>query len=587
VVAVAYYSMEVALDDRIPTFSGGLGVLAGDLLRAAADAGLPMVGVTLLYRQGFFRQRLAAGRQVEEAVSWDPRTCLEVLPERVTVPVEGRRVVVRPWRHLLRGVEGHGVPVYFLDTDLAENDDADRSLSDRLYQGDTAHRLRQEAVLGLAGPLMLAALGHRDIDVHHMNEGHAALAPVMLLADEVAERGDPSADGDVAGLLNMATGDDVERVRRRCVFTTHTPVPAGHDRFQRELATRVLGTGLLASLERLGCLDDGTLNMTVLGMRFSHFVNAVSLRHQEVSRSMFPATSIEAITNGVHTSFWAAPATASLFDDHLPGWRADSSRLRYANAIPSASLQVAHAANKDALLREVERHTGVSLDRHALTIGIARRWTAYKRNDLLLSDPQALATVAESVGPVQVLYSGKAHPLDQPGKDMIEKVLQHAGKMGAKVTVVYLPDYAMELARLLCSGTDVWLNTPARPHEASGTSGMKAAVNGVPSLSTLDGWWLEGCVAGVTGWPIGDASTEGASDAADAEDLYRVLRHTVAPLYYEDPDAFTAVGRGAIALNGSFFSAERMVHEYSRRAYRPPAPGRAPEVSDRATAPGR
>ena len=615
---IAYYSMEVALRDEVPTFSGGLGVLAGDHLRAAADRALRLAGVTLLYNHGFFRQSLVGGEQADQPVDWSPADELEELPLRVPISICGRRIAVRPWRAVIEGVGGHRVPVHFLDTDLEENAPEDRGITDRLYTSDPYERLRQEAVLGLAGPLLLDTLGYR-IRVHHLNEGHGALVPVGLLARRAAAA-DPG--GALAGGLSAmdpAAGEhEVDAVRRRCVFTTHTPVPAGHDRFSPDVVRAVLGDALHGALGRLGCLEpDGTLNMTILGMRCSGFVNGVSLRHRDVSSRMFPSQHIEAITNGVHTATWAAPATAALFDRHLAGWREDSQTLRYAGKIPVDELRAAHAANKRALCAEVRRRGGVTMRPDVFTVGIARRFAAYKRNDLILSDPARLAAVAE-IGPVQLVFSGKAHPGDGDGKAMIRHVAEVASsQVGRGVTVCFLEDYGMQLGRLLCAGSDLWLNTPAPPNEASGTSGMKAAVNGVPSLSTLDGWWLEGWVEGVTGWaicapgtasaarpdrsggpgvgsaggsagrgrgsgarPLGTRRSGGGQRAVpdqpagegptdDAAVLYDLLEQVIVPAYYKDRDSIVAIGRHAIALNGSFFSGHRMVEEYARRAYRP------------------
>jgi starch phosphorylase len=561
---IAYFSMEIALRDEIPTFSGGLGVLAGDHLKAASDQGLPVVGVTLLYHQGFFRQELdGAGRQVEQPVHWRPADHLERLDARVEVNISGRPVMVGVWRLVLDGIGGATVPVYFLDTLLSENDPADQAITDRLYPGVLVERLSQEAVLGLAGPAMLRELGHTDVAVFHMNEGHAALVPVALLSDRLR------------GQIGAATPAEIEAVRERCVFTTHTPVPAGHDRFDAKVTGQVLGQGLAADLKRIGCLEGATLNMTLLGMFFSRFINGVAQRHGEVSRAMFPKYRIDAITNGVHVPTWVAPSTARLFDRHIPRWRQDNELLRYANVIPLEEVSAAHVEAKQVLLDEVARLAGVALEPDVLTIGVARRATPYKRNDLLLSRPAELGMLAERVGGLQVLYSGKAHPLDDLGKALIERVNVAAAELAGKVAVVFLEDYGMNLAALLVAGADVWLNTPVAPHEASGTSGMKAALNGVPSLSVPDGWWLEGHFEGVTGWnigtdhgpssdlPIGDPEV----DAADEAELYRMLAEVVAPLYYGSPDDFTAVRRSAIGLNGSFFTAQRMVCEYASRAY--------------------
>ena len=562
---VAYFSMEIALGDDVPTFSGGLGVLAGDHLRAAADAGIPAVGVTLVYHLGFFRQQIdEAGRQVEHAVHWRPADHLEPLDARVDVVIGGRNVLVGVWRRVVRGEGGSSVPVYFLDTRIDENDPTDQAITDQLYAGDPPLRLSQEAVLGLAGPRMLARLGYGEIATYHLNEGHASLVPVALLSERLG------------GTVAEASAADIAAVRERCVFTTHTPVPAGHDRFSPEVVAAILGPELAEGLRAIGSLEDGTLNMTVLGMFFSRFINGVAQRHGEVSRAMFPRYRIDAITNGVHVPTWVAPSTALLFDRHLPRWREDNAMLRYTTGIPLGEVLAAHAEAKEALFDEVTRRRSVRLDPAALTLGVARRATPYKRNDLLLSRPDALRTVVDRVGPLQVIYSGKAHPRDRLGKTLIQRVNAAAEELAEDVTVVYLEDYGMSLASLLVAGVDVWVNNPVAPHEASGTSGMKAALNGVPSLSVLDGWWIEGHVEGVTGWAVGADLGAGVdlligdpeADAIDATELHRVLADVVAPLYYRRPDAFAAVCRFAMALNGSFFTTQRMVREYAARAYR-------------------
>jgi len=561
---IAYFSMEIAVSDAVPTYSGGLGVLAGDHLRAAADLGLPAFGVTLVYHDGFFRQTLAEdGRQEEHPVRWSPAEQLERLDHRVVIGLGGRQVAVGAWRTEIAGVDGHRVPVYFLDTRLAGNGSSDQAITDQLYTGDPVARLSQEAVLGLGGVAMLGALGH-DIATYHLNEGHASLVPVALLARSL---GTTVAD---------ATPADVDAVRAACVFTTHTPVPAGHDRFKRDVVGKVLGPDLTKGLDRLGCLERGELNMTNLGMFFAGFINGVARRHGEVSQAMFPRYRVRSVTNGVHVATWAAPSTQRLFDRHIPGWRQDNTMVRYMLSVPLEEVRSAHQEAKQKLLDEVARRLGLKLDPGILTVGVARRAAAYKRNDLLLSDPNQLRQLVRDAGPLQVLYSGKAHPLDDMGKDVIARVAAGARRLKGVVPVVYLEDYDMALAGQLCAGVDLWLNTPVAPHEASGTSGMKAAINGVPSLSVLDGWWVEGHVEGVTGWAIGaDRGAQAALadnrpriDALDAEAMYQILHDVVAPLYYGNPDGFAAVGRGAMALNGSFFTTERMVSEYVVAAYR-------------------
>ena len=552
---VAYFSMDIAVDSKIPTYSGGLGVLAGDMLRSAADLAIPMVAVSLIYRKGYFDQRLdAGGNQLESPAKWSPESQLMRVSPRVIVLVEGREVRVSAWKHSFEGVTGYSVPLYFLDTDLEENDPADRGLTDFLYGGDERYRLCQEVILGIGGIAMLRALGYAELRVFHMNEGHSALATLALMEEQAGSSPDRS-----------YTELEVNAVRRRCVFTTHTPVPAGHDRFNADLVAQVLGKRRADALSRLSVMD-GVLNMTELALRFSGFVNGVSLRHGEISRAMFPNYKIAAITNGVHAATWVSAPFADLYDRALPEWRRDNCYLRYAVDLPLGVVRQTHLEAKRELLNHVRWLTGVQLDEKIFTLGFARRATAYKRGDLLFFDRERLKQIARQVGSIQLIYAGKAHPRDEGGKAIIRRIFEAAAMLADDVRVVYLENYDMALGKLLCSGVDVWLNTPLRPQEASGTSGMKAALNGVPSFSVLDGWWIEGHVEGVTGWSIGDSGAENNS-SAEALSLYDKLAEVILPLYYTDVDKFAQVMRSAIALNGSYFNTQRMIFQYVRNAY--------------------
>jgi starch phosphorylase len=548
--------MEVGLDPAMPTYSGGLGMLAGDSLRAAADLAIPVVGVTLLHRKGYFRQHLDAwGNQSESPAVWSPEKFLEPLPPRASVTIEGRTVQIRAWRYILQGVSGYTVPVYLLDTALAENSPWDQTLTDNLYGGDDHYRLCQEVVLGLGGVAMLCALGHEGIQTYHMNEGHSALLTLALLEERHEGRG-----------LHDVTAADREAVHHRCVFTTHTPVPAGFDKFPMNLVRQVLGEEPTSALQAVESLHDGVLNMTYLALSFSRYINGVSMRHEEVSRGMFPSYPINSITNGVHAVTWTAPAFQGVYDRHIPEWRRDNLYLRYAIGVPFDDIRQAHAQAKRELLAEVGRRTGIRLAPEAMTLGFARRATAYKRPDLLFSDLDRLRRIASQVGPLQVIYGGKAHPRDEGGKALIRRIFEAAAALGDTVRVVYLEEYDMALGKYLCAGVDLWLNNPQKPDEASGTSGMKAALNGVPSLSVLDGWWIEGHVEGVTGWSIGDSSEPESDPSKAIASLYDKL-DLIVPMFYERSTAFTSVMRSTIALNGSFYNAQRMLFQYLENAY--------------------
>jgi starch phosphorylase len=557
---VAYFSMEVALDPAMPTYAGGLGVLAGDFVHAAADLGVPVVAVTLLHRKGYFRQRLdGAGRQHEQPLEWPIEEYVRPLSARIKVSIGGRQVVVRAWERKATGVGGAEVPVYFLDTDLPENVADDRSLTHFLYGGDTPYRLAQEIVLGIGGVRMLRALGHEQVDRFHLNEGHSALLVMELLAERLRASG-----------RSTASTEDVETVRRLCVFTTHTPVPSAHDQFPLDLAGRVLGPGPMDALTHLCCYG-GALNLTYLALNFSHYVNGVAMRHGEVSRRMFGGYVVDAITNGVHVERWTSEPFRTLFDRHISGWRRDNFSLRYAVSIPHQDIWDAHVSAKLRLLEYVNRTQSPPLDPSVLTIGFARRASAYKRADLLVTDLERLRALVRRAGRLQVVYAGKAHPRDEEGKRVIERVFQAREALRNDIPVAYLEDYDMTIAELVTAGSDVWLNTPHPPLEASGTSGMKAALNGVPSLSVLDGWWIEGHVEGVTGWAIGEdahASAERPVDSAShAASLYDKLERNILPLFYGNRTGLIEIMRHTIALNGSFFTAQRMLQEYLIKAY--------------------
>ena len=563
---VAYFSMEIALHPEMPTYSGGLGVLAGDTLRAAADLGVPMIAVTLLHRRGYLSQSIDDdGWQHESPVDWNVEEYCRELPERVEISVEGRKVVVRAWRFDVEGCSGHVVPVLLLDTDLKENTPADRVLTQQLYGGDECHRLSQEVVLGIGGIRILRSLRLDTLVQFHMNEGHAALLGLELLDERAKSLGRETFESD-----------DVQAVRRQCVFTTHTPVPAGHDRFSFDLVEQVLGRSDIFNMHEVFCCA-GELNMTYLALNLSHYVNGVAKKHGEVSRHMLVPKDtnhhydIDHITNGVHASTWTAVSLAELFDRYLTGWREDNASLRGVLAIQPNDIWEAHQIAKHRLVDEISSRDGILFDPETITLGFARRATAYKRANLLISDPERLKRIVERTGPIQIVYAGKAHPRDDEGKRLIQQIVQMRHRLSPEVRLVYLENYDWELAQMIVAGVDVWLNTPQPPLEASGTSGMKAALNGVPSLSILDGWWIEGCVEGVTGWAFGDSTDATLADAdrfaRDADALYEKLEQVVMPLYYRKRDEWLRVMSHAIALNGSHFNTQRMVQQYVQKAY--------------------
>lgn len=552
-VSLAYFSMEIALAGDIPTYSGGLGVLAGDMLRSLSDLHVAAVAVSLVHHEGYFRQALTPdGTQHEEPNTWEPSRRCTRLPHVVRVDVAGRSLAVGAWQFDVRTHEGLAIPVLLLDTDLAENSPEDRHITDRLYGGDARYRLSQEIVLGVGGARMLQAAGYTGTRKVHLNEGHAAFAALELLR---VQHSNPEQNAW-----------NFDAIRERCVFTTHTPIAAGHDRFDWALVNELYGEQVPPEVfHMLGGSDN--LNMTSLALNLSGFFNGVANKHRDVTQQMFPGYQVQGVTNGVHSETWTCGELAELYDQHVPGWRSDPAALRNALSIPPDALSNAHRSAKQRLLHAIARRTGQELSIDRLTLGFARRVTAYKRTNLSLSDLGRLREIAAKQ-PLQLVFAGKAHPHDEPGKEMIRRVFAAAGRLGADVPVVYLEDYDVELAKLLVAGSDVWVNTPQPPLEASGTSGMKAAHNGVPSVSTLDGWWLEGHVEGVTGWSIGSRDPRHGDDPQrDAAEFYDKLEREIAPKFYSDRAGWTNIMQHAIALNGSFFNTHRMVHQYRLRAY--------------------
>lgn len=556
---IAYFSMEIALELGMPTYCGGLGFLAGDMLRAAADGKLPVAGVSLLQRKGYFRQRLDdEGNQTEEPYDWKVEDFAKELAARTSVVIDNRTVHVRCWQYDIKGSKGGIVPVFLLDTNLPENSEWDRRITDHLYGGDDWYRLCQEIVLGIGGVRMLRELGCRHLARYHMNEGHASLLALELLDEQAREAGRVAFNHD-----------DVEAVRRKCVFTTHTAVPAGHDKFPLEMVATALGRNDISEMQEIFCCGR-QLNMTYLALNLSHYINGVAKKHSEISQRVFAGYKIDDITNGVHVPTWTSPSFQRLFDHYISGWREDNFNLRHALSLPVAEVWEAHAQAKTALLERVNRETKAGMDANVLTFGFARRIADYKRAELIFQDLERLKAISRQAGGFQLVIAGKAHPGDATGKEMIRRIFQAIHSLKGRIKIAYLTNYDWELARLMIPGVDVWLNTPLPPMEASGTSGMKAAVNGVPSLSIPDGWWIEGCIEGTTGWSIGGSvRDQDPSQAAsmDAASLYEKMERVVIPMFYNERGRFIDVMRHCIALNGAFFSSQRMLLQYVLNAY--------------------
>lgn len=545
-LTVAYFSMEIGLESKMPTYAGGLGMLAADIMRSSVDMGLPACCMTIGWQHGYLRQHiLPDGSQQYEDITWDKHDFLEKMEETVTVTVEGREITVGCWKYEMQSGD-NVLPVYFLDTDLEQNSEKDRLITNHLYGGGGATRLKQEVVLGIGGVRMLRALGYVDIDTYHMNEGHAAFLTLELLRER-----DYSDDG----------------VRESCAFTTHTPVKAGHDVFDYDLAHQVVGDMLPWHIRDLAGQDG--LSMTLLAMHLSRYTCGVAQIHGEVSRRMFPGEKIDAITNGVHHVYWASPDMRALFDKHIPGWRDHPQLLKEgAEDLPDDELWQAHMASKTRLVDIVNAH-GHEFDTSTLTISSARRVVPYKRPELLYTNIKRIREVC--CGRVQIIHAGNAHPHDEFSMGVIKRMVERSEELRDCVRIAYLENYNPDLAKLMVSGTDLWLNTPVRLHEASGTSGMKASINGAINLSTLDGWWMEGYGMDTeSGWRIGPLAQALDNDDTrqiDAEDLYTQLQYEILPEYYnKGREQWLRRMKKSIALMG-FFNTHRCVKEYINKAW--------------------
>ncbi len=537
---IAYLSAEIGLYSELHTYSGGLGVLAGDHLKSAADEGIDIAAVTLLYREGYGRQHLdSQGNQTETYPDLDPSRHLRDTGLELEIPLDGHVLSSKIWKTVIKGIGGHEVPVYFLDTRHTSNEDRHLKLSDRLYAGGDDMRVRQEYLLGVGGIRALKILGHWPLKGLHLNEGHCSFA----------------------GLEMLRQGWTREQCSKRTLFTTHTPVAAGHDKFDWDLVNNVTGD-LIGGPEREIATHEGLCSMSHLGIGMAGRVNAVSHLNAEVASKMFPEVTIEPITNGVHHTSWISPTMARLYDEELDGWRSDGSLLEKAQILSDTGLERARAESR-AVLRELVRSmTGIELDGNRLTVGFARRFATYKRASLVFRDIQRLNQMGS--GKLQFVFSGKAHPRDEGGKRLIKEVFA-ASKELEDIPVAFLEDYSMATGLAMTSGVDVWLNTPVRPMEASGTSGMKAVMNGVPNLSILDGWWPEACEHGENGWGIGKKE-EDRDDDRDAKSLYSIMEAEVIPTWSSSRSNWTRMMKNAISV-GPRFTGQRMIRDY-RSIYR-------------------
>ena len=540
--SVAYFSAEIVISSSLPTYSGGLGVLAGDHIKAAADERLPLCAITLLYKEGYFKQRIdEEGHQTETYPKFDPDPLLKKLDFTFPLNLKGKDVQIEVYRLDYTGLSGHILPIYFMDTDLEGNSVEDRSISLRLYSGNKNHRILQEAILGFGGIHLLKHLGILDtIETFHMNEGHCSFLTLKLLEEFKNEN----------------------TVREKCHFTTHTPVPAGHDHFAMDRVNNLIHGLIPENLGLPSLVQNSRLHMTELGLYFSRSANGVSKLHGDVAQDQFPEHQIGYITNGVYHPYWICAQIRKVYDIYLPGWKEDGEKLLEVDLVPDDELATAHAKRKRILLGYANAQVQKALSRNILTIGFARRAATYKRAHLLFKDIERLVNICQ--GQVQFIFAGKAHPKDDQGKEIIKEIVANANELYGKVKVIFLENYNMWLGRMITSGVDIWLNTPLRPNEASGTSGMKAALNGIPNLSVLDGWWDEGCEDGINGWAIGNPDEP--NDEADANHLFELLEEKVIPAFYGQTDKWVSLMKASIKT-GVRFTAQRMIRDYKKKYY--------------------
>ncbi len=539
-IKIAYFSAEIGVDEKIKTYSGGLGILAGDTIKAMSDLEVPACAVTLLYKHGYFKQQIdEKGDQVELEDDWDYGSILKDTKKKVKVNILGEDIHIKIWQYSQRGVNGFSVPIYYLDTALDENPLWSHKLTDSLYIGD---RLGQEIILGIGGLRALEALGHNNIKKYHMNEGHSALLTLELYK--------------LLGDKNQKWDDG--SVKEMCVFTTHTPIPAGHDKFTyEEFYDKLKGEINLIPWHIKKLAGQNELNMTKLALSLSGYSNAVSKKHGEVTREIFPDYTIDSITNGIHAPTWVSPHLAKVYDSYIKGWREDSMKLKGIFKIPNSEIFKAHKASKDELIDYVNNNnsTGAKLNKDVLTIGFARRFVEYKDAELIFSNIRNLKRLGDRI---QFIFSGKAHKKDGVGKSIIRRVIEHAKELSEDIQITFIEDYRIEIAKKLVSGCDMWLNTPIPFNEASGTSGMKAAVNGCLHFSRLDGWAIESFQMNGGGYPI-----------SEYHDFITNLEYKILPKFYSsNKESWINEMKLAIGNSGSYFNTHRMVTEYKERAYK-------------------
>ncbi len=554
---IAYFVMECAVDSRIPTYSGGLGILAGDTLQSFADLDVPAACITLLWKDGFTEQKISnSGVQLDSIQAWDIEKYMQPTNIKIKIPIGGKDVAITAYKYTVESTRGDNeIDAYFLTSDVPENDPETRKICDRLYIEGGLTRLKQEIILGIGGYEMLKAIKYKPF-LYHINESHSA----FLIASLMKEM------------------NDLNRVKARVVFTTHTPIPAAFDKFEmKDVADMLEGycsKQILYEIYREKLGDNDELNLSWLAIKNAKNVVAVSRKHKFVSESIFEGYKLKYVTNGIHHVKWASSHHKMLYTKYIKGWEEDPDLLRGAACIPDSEFAQAHILSKETLVEVVNSENDASFIPEDFTIAMAKRVTHYKRNNLILSNPDKLIEIAERKGNIQIIFAGKAHPADPDGKSIIKSIhdsAQYISSKTKKVKIAFLENYNIHMAGIILSGVDLWLNNPVRPLEASGTSGMKASLNGVPNFSVLDGWWLEACMEGINGWGIGPrpawSDLSYSSDMQDLNDIYGKLEFNILDLYYKNFSDYLKIMKMAVSSIAPYFNTHRMVSEYVTDLY--------------------
>lgn len=554
---IAYFVMECAVDSKIPTYSGGLGILAGDTLQSFADLEVPAVCITLLWKNGFTNQSLSGnGTQFDSIQEWDIEKYMQPTNIKITIPLGGKDITITAYKYTIESTKGDNeIDAYFLTPDVPENDAETRKICDRLYIGEGLIRLKQEIILGIGGYEMLKKIKYKPF-LYHINESHSAFL--------------------IAGLMKDIK--DLNKVKSRVVFTTHTPIPAAFDKFKMkniaDMLNRYCDKQVFYDIYREKLNDNDEINLSWLAIRNAKNVVAVSRKHKFVSESIFQGYKLKYVTNGIHHVKWTSSNHKMLYSKYINGWEDDPNLLRGAACIPDSEFARAHMLSKETLIETINSETDASFTTENFTIAMAKRVTRYKRNNLILLEPDKLIEIAEKKGGIQIVFAGKAHPADIDGKSMIKSIHDSAKYISSKtkkVKIAFLENYNIHMANIILAGVDLWLNNPTRPLEASGTSGIKASLNGVPNFSVLDGWWLEACMEGINGWGIGPKSAwtdlSHSSDMQDLNDIYGKLEFNILDLYYKNFSFYLKIMKMAVATIAPHFNTNRMVSEYVTDLY--------------------